>query len=52
MSLFQILAAPLRRALRVILSLFMPRTVDIAPVVEPPVLPRLSTRVAGPRETS
>jgi len=53
MSLFQFLAAPARRTLRVVLSLFKPpMTIDTKPEAEASVVPQLSTRVAGPRQTS
>jgi hypothetical protein len=52
MSLFQFLAAPARRTLRIFLSLLKPLTIDTKPEIEPSVVPQLSTRVAGPRQTS
>jgi len=50
MSLFKFLAAPVRRALRVVFALFMPKSTGFKPGAEGLALPRLSTRVAGPRE--
>ena len=52
MSLLKVFAAPVRRAMQVVLSLFSFGPVGAKPEVEVPALPRLATRVAGPRETS
>jgi hypothetical protein len=52
MSILRVFTAPVWRALQVVSQLFSPRPpVDMKPEIEAPSLPRLATRVAGPRET-
>jgi hypothetical protein len=51
MSLLKVFGAPFRRAMLLVLSLFSAGPAQAKPEIDVPSVPRLATRVAGPRET-